>query len=210
MDLSGIDCLVTVSGDGLLWEVVNGLMQRDDWKSAVKVPIAIIPAGTGNALAASLGTFRDPLSAALNVIKGFTHPLDLWKIKQGDKTSWAFLEVAWGILADVDIESEKFRWMGDARYTFGGVTGIMQLRQYKGRLCYLPLESSDDSLKSTVHDSLDNKVVTHTDYSKCPDNWKVIEDEFFVFLAANIPYISTFISCTPSTTIRRTYRHYDV
>lgn len=45
MDSSAVDCLVTVSGDGLLWEVVNGLMQRPDWKVALKVPLAIIPAG---------------------------------------------------------------------------------------------------------------------------------------------------------------------
>lgn len=40
-----VDALVTVSGDGLLNEFINGLMDRDDWQRACKLPIGIIPAG---------------------------------------------------------------------------------------------------------------------------------------------------------------------
>lgn len=35
--------IVVVSGDGLLFEVFNSLMNRADWKIAIKVPIGIIP-----------------------------------------------------------------------------------------------------------------------------------------------------------------------
>jgi diacylglycerol kinase family enzyme len=30
---SGYDLIVTVSGDGLAHEVINGLMMRDDWET---------------------------------------------------------------------------------------------------------------------------------------------------------------------------------
>lgn len=30
-------------GDGLLFEVFNSLMSRDDWKTVIKMPIGIIP-----------------------------------------------------------------------------------------------------------------------------------------------------------------------
>lgn len=40
-----MDAIVTVSGDGLLWEVINGLMQRKDSLAAIKIPVGIIPAG---------------------------------------------------------------------------------------------------------------------------------------------------------------------
>lgn len=48
------DSITVVSGDGLLFEVFNGLMARDDWEKAVKMPVGIIPGGSGNGLAASI------------------------------------------------------------------------------------------------------------------------------------------------------------
>uniref|UniRef100_A0A3Q2QU54 sphingosine kinase n=1 Tax=Fundulus heteroclitus TaxID=8078 RepID=A0A3Q2QU54_FUNHE len=53
-DLSQWDALVIMSGDGLLFEVINGLMEREDWQQAIKTPLGILPGGSGNALAASL------------------------------------------------------------------------------------------------------------------------------------------------------------
>lgn len=49
------DGIVTVSGDGLLHEVVNGLMLRKDWMEIrEKVTIGGIPGGTGNGLIKAL------------------------------------------------------------------------------------------------------------------------------------------------------------
>uniref|UniRef100_A0A4W4FEL2 DAGKc domain-containing protein n=1 Tax=Electrophorus electricus TaxID=8005 RepID=A0A4W4FEL2_ELEEL len=54
-DLSECSALVILSGDGLLFEVINGLMEREDWEQAILTPLAILPGGSGNALAASVG-----------------------------------------------------------------------------------------------------------------------------------------------------------
>ncbi|KAJ0050714.1 hypothetical protein NL108_005093, partial [Boleophthalmus pectinirostris] len=54
MDLTQWDGLVIMSGDGLLFEVINGLMERPDWEEAIRTPLAILPGGSGNALAASV------------------------------------------------------------------------------------------------------------------------------------------------------------
>ena len=43
-----------VSGDGLIYEVVNGLMQHEKWEQAIKLPLGCLPGGSGNALAAAL------------------------------------------------------------------------------------------------------------------------------------------------------------
>lgn len=81
-DLTQWDALVILSGDGLLFEVcagrlcpslcvcwafssrkcvcvcvfqvVNGLMERQDWEKAIQTPLGILPGGSGNALAASV------------------------------------------------------------------------------------------------------------------------------------------------------------
>ena len=55
LDLDRYDGIVIVSGDGLVYEVINGLMKREDGAAAVgRMPIGILPAGTGNGLAKSL------------------------------------------------------------------------------------------------------------------------------------------------------------
>ncbi|OON13985.1 diacylglycerol kinase catalytic domain protein [Opisthorchis viverrini] len=48
-DLSSYRALVTVSGDGLLFEVINGLASRP--QSDFNIPIGVVPAGGGNATA---------------------------------------------------------------------------------------------------------------------------------------------------------------
>uniref|UniRef100_A0A669F104 sphingosine kinase n=1 Tax=Oreochromis niloticus TaxID=8128 RepID=A0A669F104_ORENI len=53
-DLSQWDALVIMSGDGLLYEVINGLLERPDWEEAIRTPLGILPGGSGNALAASI------------------------------------------------------------------------------------------------------------------------------------------------------------
>ncbi|XP_067878127.1 sphingosine kinase 2-like isoform X1 [Heterodontus francisci] len=51
------DGIVIVSGDGLLYEVINGLMERPDWEKAIQMPVGILPAGSGNALAAAVNHY---------------------------------------------------------------------------------------------------------------------------------------------------------
>ncbi|XP_076394121.1 sphingosine kinase 2 isoform X7 [Megachile rotundata] len=47
--------LLMVGGDGIVFEVVNGLFQRTDWEKALKeMPLGIIPCGSGNGLAKSI------------------------------------------------------------------------------------------------------------------------------------------------------------
>ena len=45
---------------------------------------------------------------------------------------------AYGIIADVDIESEHLRGMGDLRFTVYGLLKIAKLRTYKAKVWYLP------------------------------------------------------------------------
>ncbi|CAL4061199.1 unnamed protein product [Meganyctiphanes norvegica] len=53
-DLNKYAGIVIVSGDGLVYEVYNGLLRRSDWESAITIPLGIIPGGSGNGLARSI------------------------------------------------------------------------------------------------------------------------------------------------------------
>ena len=55
LELDSWSGVVTVSGDGLLHEVYQGLLSRDhDWRSALQFSVGVVPGGSGNALVNSL------------------------------------------------------------------------------------------------------------------------------------------------------------
>ncbi|XP_071394635.1 sphingosine kinase 2-like [Centroberyx affinis] len=152
------DGIIIVSGDGLLHEVINGLMERSDWEQAIKTPVGILPCGSGNALAGSVNhhagydmCLREPLllNCCFLLCRGGVRPMDLVSVttspapSHSGRTStprrlFSFLSVAWGFVSDVDIESERYRGLGSARFTLGTLVRIASLRSYKGRLSYLP------------------------------------------------------------------------
>ncbi|KAJ8399692.1 hypothetical protein AAFF_G00407970 [Aldrovandia affinis] len=149
-DLSQWDALVIMSGDGLLFEVVNGLMEREDWESAIQTPLGILPGGSGNALAASIHYYSGSqpvsseellVSCGFLLCKGLVSRLDLVSVNMASSQRlFSFLSLAWGFVADVDIESEKYRHVGAARFTVGTLVRLASLRVYQGRLAYLPVD----------------------------------------------------------------------
>eukprot|EP01064_Diplonema_japonicum_P039183 TRINITY_DN9766_c1_g2_i2.p1 TRINITY_DN9766_c1_g2~~TRINITY_DN9766_c1_g2_i2.p1 ORF type:complete len:341 (+),score=75.13 TRINITY_DN9766_c1_g2_i2:48-1025(+) len=132
----------TIGGDGILHEVVNGLHQAD-----LHPTIAIIPSGTGNGLAATLGITS--LHCALyTLLKGAPIPYDLFKLTQpnpcdrstGVQTTTeqtervGFLHLTYGIIADIDFESEWLRMLGAARFPITAVNKIMWLSGYRAKV----------------------------------------------------------------------------
>ena len=47
----------------------------------------------------------------------------VYSIRQGDRHHLSFLSVALGLMADLDLETEHLRWMGDNRFIFGYLHG---------------------------------------------------------------------------------------
>ncbi|CAE6435789.1 unnamed protein product, partial [Rhizoctonia solani] len=104
------DALLTVSGDGLVFEVLNGFRKRPDAAEAFSLPVCPIPAGSGNALSISLLGPKDGPDvavAALNAIKGRRMPYDLCSFTQDGETSVSFLSQAIGLMADLDLGTEN-------------------------------------------------------------------------------------------------------
>ncbi len=58
--------------------------------------------------------------AAFQIIRGGVAAMDLSTVQLSDGTSrFMTILASWGMIADVDIESEKFRKLGKARFTIG-------------------------------------------------------------------------------------------
>ncbi|KAJ0791566.1 putative sphingosine kinase [Helianthus annuus] len=153
LDLTKYDGILCVSGDGILVEVVNGLLERKDWQVALKIPIGVIPAGTGNGMIKSLlDSAGQPCTAAyamLSVIQGHKRSLDVATIWQGQSRFFSVLMLAWGLIADIDIESEQYRWMGSARMDLYGLQRILSLRKYNGCISFVPAPGFEDAGEPT-------------------------------------------------------------
>ncbi|KAF9120746.1 hypothetical protein BGW39_011125 [Mortierella sp. 14UC] len=150
LDLDKVDSLVVVSGDGVLHEVINGLLSRHDWDRARKTSIGIIPAGSGNAIGASIGSIS-PIVATLAVIRGETSKLDIFSLSQLNRPRiYSMLSFSWGMMADSDIESDKYRWLGPLRFEVAGLIRMVRLRRYPGKIYVLPPKYQDNPSTSEL------------------------------------------------------------
>lgn len=193
-DLSRWDVIVVMSGDGLMFEVVNGLMERLDWMHAIKKPLAILPGGSGNALAASINHYtghqqatgtRLLVNCAFVLCKGRPQPLDLVSLTtRSENRLFSFLSVAWGFISDVDSESEKYRFVGSIRFAVGTLVRLTALRTYRGRLSYVRASPSTEAVKD-----LDGSKTDNSSPKKQPDSAgkEELEDSLLVPLDQPIP-----------------------
>ncbi|KAJ1853978.1 hypothetical protein LPJ76_004395 [Coemansia sp. RSA 638] len=145
-DLSQYTSIVSVSGDGLLHEVLNGLLARPDWPSLRNITLGVVPTGTGNGLAKTLDCIW-PEQAAVAIVRAQSRPIDIMSATMvSGLIEYCFLSLTWGLIGDIDIESERMRWAGSARLDLYGTLRLMNLRYYGGRLHYLPAAvTADDS-----------------------------------------------------------------
>lgn len=45
---------MTLGGDGIIHETVNGLLTRPDWRAVSRIPLAFLPGGTSDGLVTSI------------------------------------------------------------------------------------------------------------------------------------------------------------
>eukprot|EP01105_Mastigella_eilhardi_P003458 TRINITY_DN1443_c0_g1_i1.p1 TRINITY_DN1443_c0_g1~~TRINITY_DN1443_c0_g1_i1.p1 ORF type:complete len:731 (-),score=128.47 TRINITY_DN1443_c0_g1_i1:98-2209(-) len=139
--------VIAVGGDGLVSELINGIMQRPDYNTTVtSTAIGVIPGGTGNALAMTLYGGPLHMCAACHIVKGVTRPLDAFLCTQPtNKISlWGVVSCQWGLLADIDFNSEKARWLGAMREVVWTAFSVMSVPSYRGRIVYKPSSEATD------------------------------------------------------------------
>ncbi|KAM9596190.1 sphingosine kinase 1 isoform 1-T1 [Trichechus inunguis] len=193
-ELGRWDALVVMSGDGLMHEVVNGLMERPDWETAIRKPLCSLPAGSANALAASVNyysgyqqvTNEELLTNCTRLLcHGQLAPMNLLSLQTASGLRlFSVLSLAWGFVADVDLESEKYRRLGDIRFTLGTFLRLASLRTYQGQLAYLPVGGAASRMPSSP--ALDqggpvNTLLVPLD-QPVPAHWTVVPEQDFVLV----------------------------
>ncbi|KAJ5519734.1 hypothetical protein N7463_000187 [Penicillium fimorum] len=127
LDIDAYDAVVCCSGDGLPYEVFNGLAKRPDARKALaQTAVALLPCGSGNGLTWNAFGTGSVSIAALAIVKGLRTPLDLVSISQKDSRTLSFLSQSFGIVAECDLGTENIRWMGAQRFTYGFLVRLMR------------------------------------------------------------------------------------
>lgn len=86
--------------------------------------------------------------------------MDLVRVETTAQTIFSFLSVGWGLISDIDIESEKLRMLGGQRFTIWSLARLIGLRSYAGKLWYLP---SDIPLSKPYEYPKGNNIGSNTD-----------------------------------------------
>jgi diacylglycerol kinase family enzyme len=130
LELGGCDGFCLIGGDGTIHEVANGLLQRRD---GVRVPLGLIPGGTGNSVLLHLGC-RTPEEAIERILAGNTQCVDAARLTCLDETVYCLNIVGWGGVVDINRTAERWRWLGRPRYTLATLWHILWPRRRRAKL----------------------------------------------------------------------------
>ncbi|XP_063426942.1 uncharacterized protein LOC134710494 isoform X2 [Mytilus trossulus] len=167
-DLSSIDGIVTVGGDGIFSECVNGLLRRHQAEHNVdihdthsrlqpcNIPLGVIPAGSGNVLLELLHGNKDVQTAVLRIILGDVTRTNVAGVHQGGVLSvYACLILGFGLCGRMVRDCEKTRWMGPRRYSIAPLKALLTRKMYDVEVSLLKKDN-----ESFIKQS--NRIVTRT------------------------------------------------
>jgi sphingosine kinase len=214
MDINNYDAIVTVSGDGVIHEIINGFLQRPDARDAIKkVSLGIIPGGTSNSLSISMLGEKlgfDPVHTSLQVIKGRSLAMDICSVTYDDRRYFSFLSHSFGIAAYADLGTEHMRWMGDTRTVVGLLQEIFSNKTYKMEASLLIAESEKSKMKENCRSNLRASVWKDVSSETgavvdtipplsdpVPENWTTINDDISFFLTSKVPLLNRGMLCHP-------------
>ncbi|OHV03478.1 diacylglycerol/lipid kinase family protein [Mycobacterium talmoniae] len=130
----GVDLVIVHGGDGTVHGVVNGLLGRPGPLPQGQLPaVAVVPGGSANVFARSLGIPSDPVDATnllIDLINGYRHQ-PTWRrvglIDCGER--WAVFNAGMGVDADVvaavEAQRHKGRKVTAARYIRAAIPAVL-------------------------------------------------------------------------------------
>jgi diacylglycerol kinase (ATP) len=143
---NGCDLIVAAGGDGTLNEVVNGIGEK-----AGEVRIGLIPLGTGNDFARTLGLPND-LKQSLELIRaGRTRAIDLVRVTS-DRVRFFVNVSAGGFsgLVDEKLTPEMKSTWGPLAYIRSAAAALPELRAYVTRIALDEKETISENLYNVI------------------------------------------------------------
>ena len=159
------DVICAMGGDGTIHETANGLMQSG---KASDLPLSVIPSGTGNAFAQTLGELK-PKNAIQHILRGESMKIDAMEIRQGPKISYAVNIIGWGMASRVNLISDQLRILGGIRYNIASLIGIATMKKKRLILSMGEEVINEDALfflaLNTIYTGKGMKMAPDADFS---------------------------------------------
>ncbi len=167
-ELSPFDGLIAAGGDGTVFEVLNGLYEHP---KASRIPLGLLPIGTGNAFARDLGLQPSAWSDAIDLLhRGQTRQVDVGHVKAADQSYYFLNIVGMGFSVEAGKAALRLKFLGNAAYTLATLWKVLKLKSYP-----LELEMDGDAIHSNnVFITISNTRYTGTHFMIAPD--AVIDD----------------------------------
>ena len=125
-DFNKYDAIIGAGGDGTLHELVNGYFLN---RSEKRIPIGIIPVGTGNAFIRDIGFANPDLRKAIQLIKDQKkRKIDVGRFQTGNQTRYFINILGFGFVTDVVQTAQHFKLFGDFAYTIGVLYRMLMLK----------------------------------------------------------------------------------
>ena len=166
-DLTGVDALCALGGDGTLGDVLSGFLSRSAEKRGSTV-LGFIPGGTGNTVMHDVLGYRPRMNGAAvkaavdAILAGHTRDVDCSRLEcvgnDGQQFSRHTINiVTCGLGVDANAAAEKRRWMGPLRYDFSIITEILKIGCRKTPRCTLKVDGKASQLELFVLTIMNNK-----------------------------------------------------
>ena len=128
-DFDSYDGIAVAGGDGTLFESINGYYQN---QSKRKIPIGVLPVGTGNAFARDLELQTFQWKEALEIIqKNKPRKVDAGSFTTHGQKYYFLNIMGLGFVADVTKTAHKLKLIGNVSYTIGVLYQTIFLKSFK-------------------------------------------------------------------------------
>lgn len=128
---AGARRLVVAGGDGTLHEAINGIVEAGG-----EVDVCLVPVGTGNDLARTLGVPTEPAEAVALLREGEPQPIDVVRVDAGSEVRYAINAITGGfsgVVSERNTERGK-GWMGALSYVVSASRALTDLERYQVEL----------------------------------------------------------------------------
>jgi len=162
-DLSEFDGLIAGGGDGTVFEVLNGLYEHPE---SARIPLGLLPIGTGNAFARDLDLRPGAWLDAIDLLHhGRTRKVDVGHVKSADRSYYFLNIVGMGFFADAGKSALKLKFLGNTAYTLAALWQVLKLKSYP--LC-IEIDGNEKRYDNILV-SISNTRFTGTHFLIAPD-----------------------------------------
>lgn len=162
-DLSRFDGLIAAGGDGTVFEVLNGLYCHP---KTARIPLGLLPIGTGNAFARELNLQPGAWAEAVDLLQvGRTRQVDVGMVKSAENTFYYLNTIHMGFSVDAGLTAQKLKFFGNTSYTLATLWQVLKKKSYR-----LVIEIDGKMIQSdNVFITISNSRYTGTHFLIAPD-----------------------------------------